>query len=233
MHPAHHWKIFTNQTGQFLCSSLSGNKYLLVLYNYDANYINAIPMPSRTKHQIQLAYKQSTEMLRKHGFTPKLQQLDNEASQILRDYMDSQTIDFQLTPAGLQRRNNAKRAIHAFKNHFKAGLASTPPNFPLNLWDKLLPQALLTLNILSPARINPRLSGYAHVNGAFDYKRTLLTSPPPPGINCMVHLKSDLRNSWDPNAKAGFYIGPAINHYQCHNIWTPSTALTRICDTVK
>ena len=150
-----------------------------------------------------MAYKQSTEMLRKHGFTPKLQQLDNKASQILHDYMDSQAINFQLTPAGPHQRNNAKRAIQTFENHLKAGLASTPPNFPLNLWDKLLPQALLILNILRPARINPRLSTYAHVRGAFDYKHTPLA---PPGINCMAHDKSDLRKSWDPNTKARFTL---------------------------
>ena len=41
-------KIFTDQTGQFPCPSISGNKYLFVLYDYDANYIDAVPMPSRT-----------------------------------------------------------------------------------------------------------------------------------------------------------------------------------------
>jgi len=65
-------KIFTDQTGQFLCPSLSGNKCLLVLYNFNENYIDAVPMPSRTKHQILLPYKKSTEMLRKNGFTSKL-----------------------------------------------------------------------------------------------------------------------------------------------------------------
>jgi len=130
--------------------------------------------------------------------------------------MDSQTIDFQLTPAELHRRNNAERAIQTFKPHFKAGLVSTPHNFSLNLWDKILPQVLLTLNILRPSRINPWLSTYANAHGAFDYKRTPLA---PLSINCMAHVKSSLRNSWDPNAKAGFYIGPAMK--------------ARICDTVK
>ena len=118
-------------------------------------------------------------------------------------------VDFQLISAGLHRRNDAERAIQTFKNHFIEGTTSTPPNFPLNLWDKLLPQALLTLNILRPSRVNPRLSAYAHIHGAFDYNRTPLA---PPGINCMAHVKAALRKSWDPHAKVGFYIGPTMNH---------------------
>ena len=223
-------KIFTDQTGQFPCPSISGNKYLFVLYDYDANYIDAVPMPSRTQHQILIAYKKSTDMLRKRGFTPKLQRLDNECSQTLKDYMDEQEVNYQLTPAGLHRRNNAERAIQTFKNHFIAGLCSTPPNFPLNLWDKLVPQALLTLNILRPSRLNPRLSAYAHVHGAFDYRKTPLA---PPGCPCHAHVLPSIRKSWDPHSKDGFYLGPAMEHYQCYNIWTPSTASTRICDTVK
>ena len=43
---------------------------------------------------------------------------------------------------------------------------------PLHLWDRLLPQALLTLNLLRGSRINPKLSAWAQVNGLFDYNRT-------------------------------------------------------------
>ena len=85
-----------------------------------------------------------------------------------------------------------------FKTHFVAGLASTPPNFPLNLWDNLIPQALLTLNILRPTRFNPRLSAYAHVYGAFDNKRIPIA---PLGINCTAHVTIALRKSWDLYAK--------------------------------
>jgi len=45
-------------------SSIAGNAYLCVLYNYDANYIDAVPMSSKTKHQILAAYKNITMMLK-------------------------------------------------------------------------------------------------------------------------------------------------------------------------
>jgi hypothetical protein len=62
--------------------------------------------------------------------------------------MDDTGIAFQLAPPHCHRRNAAKRAICTFKNHFIAGLCSTNRDFPLNLWDKLLPQCLLILNLL-------------------------------------------------------------------------------------
>jgi hypothetical protein len=82
------------------------------------------------------------------GLKPHLQRLDNEASLALRNYLTKQGIDYQLGPPHIHRRKNAERSIQMFKNHFIAGLCSVDPNFPLKLWDKLLPQATLTLNLL-------------------------------------------------------------------------------------
>ena len=137
-----------DQTGQLICLSISGNKCLFILCDYGSNYMYAVPMPSKTKHQILIAYQKSIKFLKRRGLKPQLQRLDNEASDILREFMQDKDIKFQLTPAGLHRRNNTERAIHTFRNYFIAGLCSTPPNFPMNLWDKLIPQELLTLNLL-------------------------------------------------------------------------------------
>jgi hypothetical protein len=82
------------------------------------------------------------------GLKPHLQRLDNEASLALINYLTKQGINYQLAPPHIHRRNNAERAIYTFKNHFIAGLCSVDPMFPLKLWDKLLPQATITLNLL-------------------------------------------------------------------------------------
>jgi len=83
--------------------------------------------------------------------------------------MTSEAIYYQLVPPGIHRRNAAECVICTFKNHFIAGLCTTDPNVPLHLWDKLLPQALITLNLLHTSRSNPRLSAWAQVHGQFDY----------------------------------------------------------------
>eukprot|EP00978_Attheya_sp_CCMP212_P008059 scaffold18746_cov41-Attheya_sp.AAC.5 len=114
-------------------------------------------MPSRSKESILAVYQQAiTILLIKAGLRPKLQCLDNEASAILQDFMTDQAIDFQLVPTHIHRRNAAERAIRTFKNHFIAGLCNTDASFPLHLWDRLLPQAMVTLNLFRGSRINPK-----------------------------------------------------------------------------
>ena len=79
--------------------------------------------------------------------------------------------------------NAAERAIGTFKSHFIAGLATTDPKFPIRLWDQLLPQAELTLNLLRTSRINKNLSAYAQLDGMFDYNKTPLA---PPGTRVLL-----------------------------------------------
>ena len=56
--------------------------------------------------------------------------------------------DIQLVLPDNHRRNLAERAIQTFKCHFKAVLAGVDDSFPMRLWDNLLPQTVLTLNLL-------------------------------------------------------------------------------------
>ena len=62
--------------------------------------------------------------------------------------MQDQGVNFQLTPVGIHRRNACERAIRTFKNHMIVCIYGTDPQFNLNLWDRLLPQVLITLNLL-------------------------------------------------------------------------------------
>jgi len=116
-----------------------------------------------------------------------------------------------------------------FKNHFISGLCSTHPDFPLNLWDKLLPQATLTLNLLRPSRINPQLSAHAQVYGAFNFDKTQLA---PPGIKVLAHERAEDRESYAVHSARGYYVGPCLNHYRCYRIYIPSKNSFRIANTV-
>jgi hypothetical protein len=91
--------------------------------------------------------------------------------------MYDNNVDFQLVPPGIHGRNAAERAIRTFKNYFIAGLCSVNKNFPIHLWDWLLLQAKITLNLLCGSRINPKLLAWAQVHGAFDFNRTPLGPP--------------------------------------------------------
>ena len=78
-------------------------------------------------------------------------------------------IKYQLTPPHIHRINAPERAILTYKNHLLAGLASIDPTFLIHQWDRLLPQAEITLNLLRPSRLNPNLSAYAILNGNYNF----------------------------------------------------------------
>jgi hypothetical protein len=222
-------KIFTDLTGRFVQPSISGHSDMLVVYDYDSNFIHVEAMTSKSGPDILAAYKRAHALLTSRGLRPRLQRLDNEASKALQQFMHSEEVDFQLAPPHVHRRNAAERAIRTFKNHLIAGLCSTDRDFPLNLWDRLLPQALITLNLLRQSRINPLLSAYAQVHGAFDYNRTPMA---PPGTRVMIHEKPSARKTWAPHAVDGWYLGPALRHYRCYRVWSSDTCAERIVDTL-
>jgi hypothetical protein len=160
-------QIFSDLPGKFVVPSSCGYNYLLVIYDHhDSNAILAEPLKNRTAKFIVTAYQRIHQLLVFRGLRPQLQRLNNEASASLRNFLTTKNVDFQLAPPHLHRRNAAERSIRTFKNHFVAILCGADPNFPIHLWDPLIPQVILTLNLLCGSRINPRLSAHAQLHGA-------------------------------------------------------------------
>ena len=146
------------------------------------------------------------------------------------DEIESNNIKYQLTPSGNHSRNAAERAIQTFKHHFIAGLSSVHPAFPLRLWDKLIPQAVITLNLLRPSRLNPNLSAYSQLYGHYDYSSHPFA---PPGIRILIHCLPAQRRSWDPHATEGYYLGPSLQHYRCYRVWNKASNAERVAQTVR
>ena len=222
-------QIYTDQTGKFVAPSSQGNNYQLICYDFDSNAILAVPFKNRTAACIKTAFEEVHQRLNKAGLRPAYHRLDNECSDVLKKYLTEQTIEYQLVVPGSHRRNAAERAIRTWKNHFIAGLCSVDKDFPLHLWDRLLPQAELTLNLMRGSRLNPKLSAWAQLHGTFDFNKTPIA---PPGIRVLVHEQSDTRTTWSPHASDGWYIGPALESYRCFKVWIWETRAVRICDTL-
>jgi hypothetical protein len=163
------------------------------------------------------------------GLKPKLMKLDNEASKLLKAYLHQQDITFQLVPPYSHRRNSAERAIISFKDHLIAGLCSTDKSFPMHLWDRLLPQAVMTLNMLRTSRISPKLSAATHIFGQYDFNRSPMA---PPGTRIIEHEKQSKRRTWAPHGQYGWYIGPALELYRCYKVYITKTRGHRIVETV-
>jgi len=110
------------------------------------------------RHRI-AAYNLIMTRLAARGLSVDLQILDNEASSAYKDAITFKwNATFQLVPLDMHHRNRVERAIRTFKDHFLAILAGVDAAFPSYLWDLLLPQAELTLNLLRQATLNPRIS---------------------------------------------------------------------------
>jgi hypothetical protein len=222
-------KYYTDQTGRFPCTSSSGSNYVLVAYHYDSNAILVEPLQNRKSGSILAAHKRILDRLRRAGVQCSFVMLDNECSLALQQFFNDKSIQFQKTPAGMHRRNAAERAIRTFKNHFVAGLCTVNEAFPLYLWDKLLQQAELTLNLLRGSRMNPKLAAWEQLNGVFDYNATPLG---PPGTRVLVHDKPQNRGTWAPHGQDAWYIGPALDHYRCYTVWMWDTRRERETDTL-
>ena len=138
-------QIYTDQTGQFIAPSSNGNNYLLILYNYDSNSIHAEPLMSRSIKAIFTAYKTLHATLCKAGLHPKLQHLDNECSDALKDFMADDGIDFQ--PAAHPPPGSAQLQYPTINS----GQGVLIPGLPKVPGVTFLPQSVATYNL----RISP------------------------------------------------------------------------------
>ena len=133
-------------------------------------------------------------------------------------------------PPHLHRRNAAKREIQTFKNHFISRMVSTHKDFPLRLWCRIFPQAIVTLNLLRTSRINSTLSAHAQLHGLFDFNATPFA---PPVTKVIVHQKPTIRKIWTSRGKDVWYIDRAKDHYRCYNIYVPEARAVIQPDTVE
>jgi hypothetical protein len=170
-------KLYMDLTGKFPLRSSKGNSYVMVCYVFDCNFVKVVPMKSRSASERVKAYDHIHQELTAKGFKPKLQTLDNKASAALKNFFTTNDVEYQLVPPHCHRRNATERAIRTFKEHFVAGLSSVDPTFPLHLWDILLPQAEITLNLLPTSRLHPQLSAAAHFHGLVDNNKTSFAPP--------------------------------------------------------
>ena len=220
--------IYSDQTGRFPVQSKSGNKYVMVMVEIDSNAILVEAMKSKSDAEMQRAYLVLVNRLKRAGVVIKKHVLDNECSKAMKLLIE-ETCKYELVPPGSHRRNIAEVAIKIFKQHFVSVLAGLPDSFPMYLWDKLLSQTELTLNLLRQSNATPTISAHAHLYGPFDFNRMPLA---PLGCEVQVHEPPDKRGTWSQHSKKGWYLGTSDEHYRCYKIHVKETRAERISETV-
>lgn len=138
---------------------------------------------------------------------------------------------YQLITPHIHRANIAEKAIQTFKSHFISILAGTDSSFPMHLWDRLLPQAEMTLNMLRPANATPTVSpAYMYAHGTHDFNAHPLA---PMGCAVQLFEAPTIRKSWDAHSVSdGWYLGTSQEHYRNYIIFCKRTKMEQISDTV-
>eukprot|EP00804_Cyclotella_cryptica_P001131 CCRYP_008401-RA/>CCRYP_008401-RA protein AED:0.27 eAED:0.27 QI:0/0/0/1/0/0/4/0/702 len=196
----------------------------------NGNYIDAEPVKLRKAKELTNAYQKIFCRWKSTGvICPNWHILDNEAPEELKQAIRENKCRVELTPADMHRRNIAERGIQTFKGHFISVLAGVANNFPINQWDKLLPQTVLTLNLLRQANVAPNISAWAYHHGSFDYNQMPLA---PMGCEVQFHAKPSRRKTFGEHSGDGFYLKTSEEHYRTHVIFVKKTRAKRLADTV-
>ena len=185
---------------------------MIIIYCYNFNAILVRPLRSRKVSELAETMQETHECLAERGCKPNRQTLDNETSLALKECLKSVKVTFQLVPQHAHRRNEAKRAMRAFKNNFIAILCRLCPYFPLNLWYKLLHRSEINLNTIRSCKPNPKILVYQSLEGQFACNHTPLATLE---SRIIAHDHPTNRQPWAPHGNFGWLIGPAIDHYRC------------------
>ncbi len=192
-------KMYTDDTGRFPIHARLGNQYVMIAYHMDGNLILQQAFQTKADKHCIPAFNTIMVRLPACGLSVYLNIRDNEASaDFKRVITESWKAKFQLNPPDMHRRNKAKWIIRHFKNHFLSILAGVDSTFPPCLWDLLLPQAELIVNLLQQETINPKTSAWEYFNGPFDFNKTPLA---PVGCRVLIHTKPVTCKLWYYRAK--------------------------------
>ncbi|KAL7483339.1 hypothetical protein ACHAW6_008991, partial [Cyclotella cf. meneghiniana] len=195
----------------------------------NGNYIDAEPLKTRGTQSLISAYQgiynrwKATKVIR-----PNWHILDNEAPEAFKQAICNNQCRVELMPADQHRRNAAERAIQTFKGHFISVLTGVSDNFPIHQWDELLPQTVLTLNLLRQSNVAPNISAYAHHHGSFNYN---WMPPAPMGCAGQFHIKPSRRKTFGEHSSDGWYLKTSPEHYRTHVVLVKQTKAKRFTDT--
>ena len=89
-------KVHPDQTGSFIVTYSRVVKYVFISYSYNTNKVFSDTLKSRIGKDILHAYNTCHEYLKEIGFKPKINWLDNKASNALNEYNQNQGVDVQL-----------------------------------------------------------------------------------------------------------------------------------------
>jgi hypothetical protein len=151
--------MFSDQTVQFPTQLQQGNKYIMVMVEIDSNAILVKPMKSCKDVEMIQAYDTLLQWLKQAGIVPKKHVLDNKVSKNMKNHIhNTHKFNMELVPPRCHQLNAAEVAICNVKAHFLSVLTGVSDNFPPSLWDWLLPQTKIIINLIQQSNATPNVS---------------------------------------------------------------------------
>ena len=96
------------------------------------------------------AYTKLYARLEAVGIKPRINIMDNEASQAVKKWLKKENTEYQTVAPGDggHRNNRGERSVQTGSNHIVATIATTDPDFPIRYWCYGIEQMEMTLNML-------------------------------------------------------------------------------------
>ena len=116
-------------------------------------------------------YEKTYKRLKATGIKPTINVIDNKASNAVTTQLTNNNIQYQnVSPgAGGHRANRAERSIQTGVNHFFSTIATTDADFTIRAWCYTIEQMEITVNMLRPTNINPKISAFTILYGKWSY----------------------------------------------------------------
>jgi hypothetical protein len=187
----------------------------MVIVEVDSNAILVEPMKSHKDAKMIQAHTALLLQMKRAGIVPKKHFLNNEVSEKMKNHICNMCqFGMELVPPGCHQRNAAKVAIRNFKAHFLIVLANVANAFPPNLWDLLLSQTKITINLIRQSNATPNIVAYVHCSRPFDYNKMPLALM---GCEAQVHEKTDKCATWAYHLVNEWYLFTLQEHNCTHN----------------
>ena len=129
-------------------------------------------------------------------------------------------VDNQLVLPNMYFQNAAKCVMCMFKSHFLAKFSGIAKFFPKQLWDILLPQTEITLNLLRQSTLKPAIYALEYFNGTSICNHASLG---PLGCKITIHKKTGTHHYWEFHGKDGRNIVVFLEHYRCQLVVSRET----------
>ena len=184
-----------------------------------------IPIKNFTDDAIMEAFKEFFRKLKYKGHKPTFNATNKQATKPIKAFLKTEHCDWQFLEPTNHRVNAAERAIQTLTNHFISSVCSTDIEWPLQLWNTMTEQAVITCNTIRKSHIDPMESSYHQLHGSrYNWNRFPMA---PHGTRAVLYLNPENRSSWVTRGIDAWYCGPAQDHYCCNIFYVPETRFYR------